>query len=279
MPLVCCPALAMEGSDLRRRFRGAGMGVGAGVVALGAGHLSLVETFELRAFYLRVRLFADPRRADPGIVAVVVDQKSLDKVAAPRTAGGLEQGWPWPRHFYAGLVRYLVASGARAVVFDFLFSERSIYTQLGVAEDDTAFAEASSGQRVVQAIMLTHESSENADSAWALGLREAALTRRLPSAPAEPFNKATPPIRSLLRAAAGVGWIGFEPDDDAIARTIRLAVAYAPVGASDAIELWSLPLAAASIAGARLGLTGEGATRQLRGNGPGIPLDDEGPRI
>src|SRR5207253_7483856 len=147
----------MKGGDLRRWLRGAVIGLGAGILALAAVHLPLAETYENRTFDLRSRLFADARHADPGIVAVVVDQKSLDAVSAPRASGGLEQGWPWSRDFHAGLLRYLIASGARAVVFDFVFSERSIYTQVGVADDDTAFAEASKGQRVVQSIVLTRE--------------------------------------------------------------------------------------------------------------------------
>ena len=121
----------MKGGDLRRWLRGAVIGLGAGIVALATVHLPLAETYENRTFDVRSRLFADARRADPGIVAVVVDQKSLDAIATPRAAGGLEQGWPWPRDFHAALVRYLTASGARAVVFDFVFSERSIYTQVG----------------------------------------------------------------------------------------------------------------------------------------------------
>ena len=206
----------------RRWLRGAVIGLGAGIVALGASYLPLADTYENRTFDVRARMFADPRRAHPGIVAVVVDQKSLDQVAAPRTAGGLEQGWPWPRDFHAGLVRYVTDAGARAVVFDFVFSERSIYTQVGVAEDDAAFAEATRDRPVVQAAVLTREAAAG-DRAWAPGLRDAALARRLGAVPAGHFNKATVPIPPLLQAARGLGWIGFDPDDDGVARAMRPA--------------------------------------------------------
>ncbi|HYE93483.1 MAG TPA: CHASE2 domain-containing protein, partial [Terriglobales bacterium] len=264
----------MKGGDPRRWLRGAVIGLGAGIVALAAGYLPLVDTYENRTFDLRARLFADGRRAHPDIVAVVVDQKSLDAIAAPRTAGGLEQGWPWPRDFHAGLVRYLTASGARAVVFDFVFSERSIYTQVGVADDDAAFADAASGQPVVQAIVLTREAGAVADRGWAPGLREAQLARRLPSVPAEHFDKATAPIPPLLRAAAGVGWIGFDPDDDGVARAVRPAVAYAPAGSPDAVEVWALSLAAAQVGGARVELDASGTRRRLHVNGREVPLDE-----
>src|SRR5437762_1055807 len=248
----------MKGGDPRRWLRGAVIGVAAGIVALAAVHLPLAETYENRTFDLRSRLFADARRADPGIVAVVIDQKSLDAVAAPKENGGLDFGWPWPRDFHAGLVRYLTAAGARAIVFDVVFSEPSVYTRAGVTDDDTMFAEATKGQRVVQSIMLTRESGTTPDRAWSRALRDAPLTRRLATAPADRFDKATPPIPPLLGAAAAVGWIGFNPDDDGVARTLRPAVAYAPSGSSDAVEVWALPLAAAAVAGARIELTGAG---------------------
>src|SRR5262245_18534214 len=100
----------MKDGDLRRWLRGAVIGLGASLLVLAAVHLPLAETYENRTFDVRSRLFADGR-ADPGIVAVVIDQKSLDAVAAPRDRGGLEQGWPWPRDFHAALVRYLATAG------------------------------------------------------------------------------------------------------------------------------------------------------------------------
>src|SRR5256885_1728361 len=128
--------------DKRRWLRGAVIGLGAGVVAVWATLLPLFENSENRSFDLRSRIFADSKRADPDIVAVVVDQKALDEVSRPSAEGGLgmEHGWPWPRDLWVLLVQYLMQSGARAVVFDFEFSEKSIYTLVGVADDDTAFA-------------------------------------------------------------------------------------------------------------------------------------------
>jgi adenylate cyclase len=266
----------MKDGDLRRWLRGAVIGLGAGIVALAAFHLPLAETYENRTFDVRSRLFADRGRADPGIVAVVIDQKSLDAVAAPRGSGGLEQGWPWPRDFHAALVRYLSAAGARAIVFDLVFSERSIYTQVGVADDDTAFAEAATGQRVVQSIVLSREAGPAADRAWAPGLRDVPTMRRLSAAAERDFDKATLPIPALLGAARVIGWIGFDPDDDGVARAVRPSVTYAPAGARDAIVVWAMPVAAAAAAGARIEITGDGAQRRVQVNGRAIPLDEDG---
>jgi adenylate cyclase len=269
----------MKGGDPRRWLRGAVIGVAAGIVALAAVHPPLAETFENRTFDLRSRLFADARRADQGIVAVVIDQKSLDLVSKSKDEGGLQWGWPWPRDFHGMLVRYLTAAGARAVVFDLVFSEPSVYTRGGFAEDDVAFAADTKGKRVVQSIMLTRESGTTPDRAWPPGLRDAPLTRRLAAAPGDAFDKATPPISELTTSSAAVGWIGFNPDDDGVARALRPAVTYAPAGAKDALEVWALPLAAASVAGARVELAGEGHKRTLRVNGRAIPLDEDGQMV
>ena len=64
--------------DKRRWLRGAIIGLGAGIVAVAATSIPLFEHSENRSFDLRARFFADPKRADPNIVAVFVDQKSLD---------------------------------------------------------------------------------------------------------------------------------------------------------------------------------------------------------
>jgi adenylate cyclase len=261
--------------DKRRWLRGAIIGLGAGIVAVWASLLPLVENSENRSYDLRSRIFADQKRADQDIVAVVVDQKSLDTVATQRK-GRSSHGWPWPRDYHASVVNYLMQSGARAVVFDFVFSETSIYTREGVADDDSALATASQGQAVVQSIMLTKEAATNADKAWPPALREAPLTRRVSPPPAVRFDKATPPIPPLLRSAAAVGSINFEPDDDAAVRAIQPLVAYAPSGSSEGLQVWAMPFATALVLGSEVSLEGERGERKLNVNGRTVHLDEDG---
>jgi adenylate cyclase len=262
--------------DKRRWLRGAIIGLGAGIVAVWASLLPLFENSENRSYDLRSRIFADQKRADPNIVAVVVDQQSLDVLGKPQKEGGLDQGWPWPRDYHALLVQYLIYSGARAIVFDFVFSEKSIYTTHEITDDDAQFARASQDHPVVQSIVLTKEPLAFADRAWPPALREAPLTRRVSPPPATRNDKATPPIPLLLRSAAAVGSIGFEPDDDGIARAIRPLVAYAPVGSPDALQVWALPFAAALVLGSEVNLEGQGANRTLNVNGRTVHLDEDG---
>jgi adenylate cyclase len=65
------------------------------------------------------------------VVIVAVDQKSLDAMY-----NQLSVGWPWPRKYWGQIVTYLGNAGAKAVAFDVLFTEQSVYGD----KDDEAFA-------------------------------------------------------------------------------------------------------------------------------------------
>ena len=70
--------------------------------------------------------------ASPQVVVVTVDQPDLDFF---KTQGVT---WPWPRQLYAPLIDYCRWAGAKAVIFDILFTEASSYGP----EDDQKFARA-----------------------------------------------------------------------------------------------------------------------------------------
>lgn len=77
-------------------------------------------------------------RTDGPVVIVAVDQKALEWSTALNDGEGY--GWPWPRTFWGDMVRYFEQAGAKAVVFDLVFPERSAYAD--VADDDAAFGAA-----------------------------------------------------------------------------------------------------------------------------------------
>jgi len=264
-----------------RILAGALIGLVAGLVALGLGQTPLFETGERRTLDIRSRRFAEARRADPRIVAVVIDQRSLDVIAGSREAGGRERSWPWPRAYHGAVAEYLLKSGARAVAFDLIFSEPSLYARLGESDDDRDFAERTAGKPVVQSVMFTTEPPDGSgtppDRAWPDGLLSDRGTRRLARRPAEPFNKATLPVAPIIGAAAALGWIGFAPDEDGICRSMLPAAAYAPAGSRDAVEVWSLPFALASLLGHRVeSQLGEPAAAHVSMDGRRVPLDEDG---
>jgi len=265
----------------RRIVVGALIGVVAGLVALGLGQTPLFETAERRTLDIRSRRFADPRRADPRIVAIVIDQRSLDIIAGSREAGGRERSWPWPRAYHGAVAEYLLKSGARAVAFDLIFSEPSLYARLGESDDDRDFAAQTAGKPVVQSVMFTSEPPDGSgappDRTWPNGLQSDRGTRRLDRPPSTTFNKATVPVAPIMGAAATLGWIGFVPDEDGICRSMLPAAAYAPAGSRDAVEVWSLPFALAALLGHRIeSRPGQPAAAHVSLDGRPVPLDEDG---
>lgn len=76
----------------------------------------------------RARLLAKPSAATSQVKLILLDQSSLDW--ASRNMGW---SWPWPREAYVPLLDYLKRNGARAALFDVLYTEPSAY---GVADDE-----------------------------------------------------------------------------------------------------------------------------------------------
>jgi adenylate cyclase len=178
-----------------------------------------LDTWEAKTWDWRVRLMARPGPATRDISLILLDQNSLDWA---KTENGLT--WPWPREVYAAIVNYCKRSGARAVVFDVLFSEPSAY---GV-EDDTAFGAAvSEYDRFVASAFLGNDSGSRTE--W---------PKDIPGPPIEitgleqwltktsrgeiSFPKATFPIPELAKTAAVIGNVHLDPDPDGVYRRMKL---------------------------------------------------------
>lgn len=85
------------------------------------------EVAELKALDHLVRRYADPAKADPGLLLLAVDESSLEAFGR----------WPWPRDRFGYVVRYLKEAGAKAIVFDVLFLEPDANAE----EFDQSFAD------------------------------------------------------------------------------------------------------------------------------------------
>lgn len=96
------------------------------------GPVQRADEFFYDAYY-KLRPIED-RRGGP-VVIVAADQRSLDQVNR-----SLKFGWPWPRELWGRIATYISNAGARAIVFDIIFSEKSVFEdQTG---DDETFADA-----------------------------------------------------------------------------------------------------------------------------------------
>ena len=105
----------------RRILRGMALGFSVGLFVLLLHGGGFLRSLEWKSWDWRLRTLSDPGRASQEIVILLVDQHSLDFFEQD----GLP--WPWPRQLYAAAVEFCRAGGARAIVFDVLFSESSFW--------------------------------------------------------------------------------------------------------------------------------------------------------
>jgi len=231
-----------SGRTRRRDRLRRGLAVGLAAFALGSALTAtkLARPWEWKSWDLRLRLLAQPSRANPDIVIFLIDQYSLDVYAK-------EQGlsWPWPRQMYSAVLDYLHAGGARAVFIDLIFSESS---RSGV-EDDRDFA-AALGR------------AANAFLPLSLSLKDFSLAE-VPAGRLQRFSiaetvgrradfpsakSATLPVDVLLGAARGAGNVLYAPDDDGVFRRLPAAVRY------QGRLIPSVPLALAGFLGGAAGV-------------------------
>nr|AGS51957.1 adenylate cyclase [uncultured bacterium contig00003] len=95
------------------------------IVFLAIGGLNILGVFnflEYKSYDLRVKLMAKFTRPSDDIIVILLTQDCLDWAQKERG-----WGWPWPRQAYAEIVDYMSLGDAKAVAFDVLFSEPSVY--------------------------------------------------------------------------------------------------------------------------------------------------------
>jgi len=173
-----------------------------------ARRAELVRAVEYRTLDWRFRHFSDPSRRDPRIVLVMLDQPSLDRFEADGVY------WPWPRSLYAAALEFFKKAGAKAVVFDLLFTSPSPY---GVSEDrEFGKALKKAGMAVL---------------AMETGMRDDPLRAALPPERfaleaavdfGRPKGSVRLPVPELLSGAAFLGDTSSPPDSDGVFRRVPL---------------------------------------------------------
>ena len=155
--------------------------------------------------------------ASPQVVVVTVDQPDLDFFK--------NQGvtWPWPREVYAPLIDYCRSAGAKAVIFDILFTEASSYGP----EDDQRLAQAAAAAGNVALPFFLSREAKPPNPSEAELLKRAGLTLSGPSPREQPAYRAViTPIPPLLAAAGALGNVQTSPDPDGIFRRVPLVLPF-----------------------------------------------------
>lgn len=141
-----------------RLGRGLAVGAAASALALALWLPGLLDSFEATTFDVRARLLAKPGKASGEVVTILLDQYSLT------WAQDQGVGWPWPRSLYGMVADYCARAGAKALVFDVLFSEE---TNEDVGQDEALGSSIKANGRVVAAVNLAARQGQA--TAWPEG--------------------------------------------------------------------------------------------------------------
>jgi adenylate cyclase len=195
--------------EAKKRLLATAVGLGVGAVMLLLQWSGQAKIAELKALDHLYQRYADPAKAGKDIVLVAIDEASLETFGR----------WPWPRDRHGYMVHFLKAAGAKAIVFDVLFSEPDKDSE----EYDQSFADEvlAAGNVFLPFILQTEPEGANAVPHDKGGIptvvhsaTEAAKTPRFPGAKF--------PIPILADAAYGLGYINLTPDADGAARRVPL---------------------------------------------------------
>jgi adenylate cyclase len=179
---------------------------------------AFVEGIEAKSLDARFVRFA-PERHDPGIVLFLLDEASLRHFEK-------EEGlpWPWPRDVYVAVLDFCRAGGARAVVFDVLFTSRS---PCDPAFDETFGKAVGEMPRVVLAADFPRAKGSGKGTGTHLPPRferfSIPVAGELPAGfPVAAGVEA--PVPEILDRLGRLGDVHAEPDPDGVHRRIPLLV-------------------------------------------------------
>lgn len=167
-------------------LRSAIIAVSAFIIAIICNFTGVFTYFENKTYDLRMINAAKYKRACDDIAFICVDQESIDYASEK-----YDWSWPWPREAYARVIDFLSAGNPKAIAFDILYTEPSVYGE----QDDIALrdAEARSG-KVIQAFYYSEDD----------------------------YDKILSPIRGISDHAALIANITSAKDSDDVIRRTRI---------------------------------------------------------
>jgi adenylate cyclase len=195
------------------------IGISGAAIALLLWRFGWLNTWESKTWDFRAASMAKPGKATDNIRLILLDQNSLDWA---KNENGWN--WPWPREVYSAILDYCRRSGAKAVAFDVLFTEPSIYGN----EDDAALGRAVAKCGHFTGAVFVGEKT-GSDTKWpteipAPEFKVVGLDKWLDPTNSVNmiFQRATMPIQELAVNAAVLSNVHLEPDPDGIYRSISL---------------------------------------------------------
>lgn len=191
------------------------------VVNLGL-YLGLFDGAELKAFDMRARSYSVQPSSD--VAVILIDEASL------RGMNPIVGRWPWPRSVHADVVDFLAMSGAKAVLFDILFTENERVAgarkgTLSPSDMSLVEATASAGNVYHAAQIVIDEEDEYNKSLLNRPLPAdfaSRFSREIRGVPASNHNNYYLPFKELYAASKGIGVVEFLSDSDGVYRRSKL---------------------------------------------------------
>ncbi|MCX7739306.1 MAG: adenylate/guanylate cyclase domain-containing protein [Hydrogenothermaceae bacterium] len=176
----------------------------------------MLDWLETKSFDMRVKLTLSTQKAPEEVVIILIDEPTL------KMMDSLYGRWPWPREIHGDVIKFLSLGGAKAVVYDILFTEKSEQYQ------DSILAEATKeAGNVYHAIQLYLDSEVKTlkplptEIVSNFSLKKVHVDTELPTT-----NEYMVPYRDLYISSKGLGVVEFSPDKDGVYRKTHLIRRY-----------------------------------------------------
>jgi adenylate cyclase len=187
------------------------------------------DRFENIGFDIRAKFFRGDTVLPDKVAVVLIDEASVQAL------NPLVGRYPWPRAIYADLMEFFAAGGARAVMFDILFTEnerRIGDERVSITPSDQRLIEGTEEFEIaVHAAQLISDREDEANKDLlnkplpAL-FRERFALPKVSGLPASTNNNFLIPYDGLYQASPGVGIVGVDPDPDGVYRRLKLLHGY-----------------------------------------------------
>ena len=187
------------------------------------------HALEAKSLDARFKYSTHHTKANKDVIVLLIDDASLQAMEP------LVGRWPWPRSIYGEILDFLSSAGARAVLFDILFTEpqepRNQAGELGESDNALVMTSASSGfshhafqlvndiEDEVNKTLLNRPLPEDFISPFAL--KNVQLKTSLPQP-----NNFYLPIKELYQNGHSMGVVEFAPDSDGVYRSTHLIRPY-----------------------------------------------------
>jgi len=182
----------------------------------------MFDGLELKAFDMRAR--HNPKQSSSDVAIILIDEASL------RGMNPIVGRWPWPRSVHADVVEFLSMSGAKAVLFDILFTENEKVAgarkgELSPSDRSLVESTASAGNVFHAAQIVVDEEDEYNRGLMNRSMPEDFSGRfavGLTGAPVSGHNNYYLPFKELYQASRGIGIVEFLSDPDGVYRRTKL---------------------------------------------------------